>query len=151
MLRLQFFHQGEVLFQMFVKFLKDLNKINLLFMILSVIYILGIFFLSDSSIVSSISYFNPYSLLHIPLYGILTLLLYLSFKPNFLKPSQNLSLHFLLPIIISLMVAILDEIHQIYIPFREASMGDIFLDTVGIALMTFILITARKKKFDQIS
>ena len=51
---------------------------QLLFSILSLAYIAGIFLLADSPVVADIAPFNPYSLLHIPLYGILTLLLILS-------------------------------------------------------------------------
>lgn len=137
------FPQEGVSFQMFVKFFRGLSKINIFFMILSLLYIGGIFLLSDSSIASDLSHFNPHSLLHIPLYGILTLLLYLSLNPNSLSPSRFL---FWFPIIISMVVAALDEIHQMYIPFRQASIGDIFLDVVGIALAAFLLFTHIKKK-----
>lgn len=132
---------------MFVKYFRGLRKINLFFMILSIIYILGIFFLSDSSIASDLSQFNPHSLLHIPLYGLLTLLLYFSFNTHRSSSSKKETLRFLfwLPIIISIVVAILDEIHQIYIPFREASIWDIFLDIVGIALTAFLLFTHIKR------
>lgn len=133
---------------MFVKFFQGLSKVNLLFMILSSIYILAIFFLSDSPVTSNLSHFNPQSLLHIPLYGILTLLLYLSFNSAKSKSSNQQKLRFLLyfPIIISIVVAILDEVHQIYIPSREASIWDIFLDFVGIGLTAFILLNYLKKK-----
>jgi predicted membrane metal-binding protein len=55
--------------------------LNLFFAFLSAAYIAGIFFLADSPVVSSLSAFNPYSLLHIPLYGILALLLILTMTP----------------------------------------------------------------------
>jgi VanZ family protein len=37
------------------------------------------------------------------------------------------------------MVGIADEIHQAYIPGRNASVVDVLLDVVGIALCLFIL------------
>jgi hypothetical protein len=52
--------------------------IQLRFSFLSIAYIAGIFLWADYPIVEELSAFNPYSLLHIPLYGILTLLLILS-------------------------------------------------------------------------
>jgi hypothetical protein len=54
---------------------------RIFFSILSIIYIAGIFLFADSSVVSTLAAFNPYSLLHIPLYGILTVLLIFSFMP----------------------------------------------------------------------
>jgi VanZ family protein len=51
---------------------------GIFFTILSIAYIAGIFLWADSPIVEELSAFNPYSLLHIPLYGILTILLILS-------------------------------------------------------------------------
>ena len=121
---------------------------NIFFSILSIAYIAGIFLLADSSMVSDVALFNPFSLLHIPLYGILTLLLILSFptqRKRFVNPTNlgnstnsinsinpsNLSNYFVAGII-ALVVAIVDEIHQAYLPNRNASVIDVFLDLVGI-------------------
>jgi len=68
---------------------------RLFFTILSIAYIAGIFLFADSSVVSTLSSFNPYSLLHIPLYGILTFLLIFSFVPlkfNPINPSNPTNL-----------------------------------------------------------
>jgi len=137
---------------------------RLFFSILSLAYIAGIFLLADSPIVSSLAPFNPYSLLHIPLYGILTLLLILStlpFKINLNSPNQiNLSREmrpalwsvysmgslfhwdqinrFLIAGLIALGVAIVDEIHQSFIPGRDASIIDVFLDLIGITFILFL-------------
>jgi hypothetical protein len=149
--------------------------------------------------VSDLAAFNPYSLLHIPLYGILTVLLIFSFIPmklnrvntfsrlcfnfksnipNILNdPSElydpndlsgpnelngqnglndpndlndpNSSTHkrnhtstyarFFIPGVTSLIVAIADEIHQSFIPTRDASITDVFLDTVGILLSVYLI------------
>jgi len=128
------------------------------FSILSTIYIAAIFLLADSPVVSDLAPFNPYSLLHIPLYGILTLLLIFSFLPLELKgkvPNSpevhrlsislrtrvNTLMHFLIPALIASGVGIGDEIHQAYIPSRDASIIDVFLDLIGISLV--IIITKR--------
>jgi hypothetical protein len=55
---------------------------QLLSSLLSILYTGAIFLLADSPVVSDLARFNPYSLLHIPLYGILTFLLVLSFRPS---------------------------------------------------------------------
>jgi VanZ like family len=134
-----------------------------LFTILSIAYIAGIFLFADSPVVSVLSRFNPNSLLHIPLYGILTVLLILSFMPlkfnpkNPINPSNssnssnpsnpmNLKTHFLLPGGIALIVAIADEIHQAYVPGRDASITDVLLDMVGISLVLFLFFRLLRRK-----
>ena len=112
---------------------------SIFFRVLSAAYVAGIFLFADSPMVSYVSRFNPYSLLHIPLYGILTLLLILSFPPSKGKfvnttNSRN-SINSRNPVvagIIALVVAIADEIYQAYLPARDASVIDVLLDLVGI-------------------
>ncbi len=50
--------------------------------------------------------------------------------------------------IIALAVAIADEIHQSFIPTRDASILDVFLDFVGIALVLFLFSRLYKKRID---
>ena len=125
------------------------------FRLFSIAYVAGIFLFADSSVISDLSPFNPYSLLHIPLYGILTLLLFFSFVP--LKSdvrnstdsthsthstySTNLthSTGFTIAGVIALGVAVADEFHQAYVPGRNASVYDVLLDMVGIVLCLFIV------------
>ena len=140
---------------------------------LAICYTAGIFLFADSPVVADLSLFNPYSLLHIPLYGILTLLLFFSFVPlksdvrnstdsthstnlthsthsdnsTHLTHSTNstnlthstYSTRFLIVGLVATMVGVADEIHQAYIPGRNASVSDVFLDMVGIALCLFII------------
>jgi len=106
--------------------------VNPVFSILSAFYIFTIFFWADSPAVSQISTFNPFSLLHIPLYGILTILLILAVCPGnrMASPSR--------PIWAALMAVIvgaLDEYHQSFIPYRDATLTDVLLDAVGAALV----------------
>jgi hypothetical protein len=125
--------------------------VNFLFSILSLAYIAGIFLFADSPVVSDIAPFNPYSLLHIPLYGILTLLLILSnWSAIFLNKKNPInsrspidpknptnpinSTNLFIAGLIAVVVGIADEIHQAYIPSRDASVTDVFLDIVGIIL-----------------
>ena len=130
---------------------------------LSCIYIAGIFLFADSSVVSTLAAFNPYSLLHIPLYGVLTVLLIFSFMPlkfkllNSINPRNstnainatntiNLRARYLLPGGIASVVAIADEIHQAYVPGRDASITDVLLDIVGISLVLFFFFRVLKTK-----
>jgi VanZ family protein len=121
---------------------------NILFSILSIVYIAGIFLFADSPMVSTMATFNPYSLLHIPLYGILTFLLLLSIAPykpkitNPMNPTNSMNsinpINYLIAGLVALGVAIADEIHQAYLPARNASMIDVFLDVIGVGLSILV-------------
>ena len=134
------------------------QKVNPFFSALSLAYMAGIFLLADSPVVSDLAPFNPYSLLHIPLYGILTLLLILSFSPFKLKvtnrgnrinqrnPTNRTnpmnpinSRNQVIAGSIALVVAIADEIRQAYIPSRNASITDVILDIIGIILCILLI------------
>jgi VanZ family protein len=105
---------------------------NPFFTVLSAAYIFGIFFFADSSVVSRINEFNPYSLLHIPLYGLLTVLLLLAFAS---KPGMFLAYRYHPAAWIAVAVGVLDEYHQAFIPSRVASVTDVLLDILGIGLI----------------
>lgn len=114
---------------------------NIFFSALSVAYITGIFLLADSPMVADAAAFNPYSLLHIPMYGILTILLILSNWSSIFKnrgTSTN-STNLVVAGIIALVVGIADEIYQAYIPNRKATITDVFLDILGVILCILIV------------
>ncbi len=115
---------------------KPRERMNYFFALLPAAYIFGIFFYADSPVVSQIALFNPFSILHIPLYGILTLLLVLALRsPSAANSKSRLALAAL----IAIAVAILDEFHQSSIPGREASAVDVFLDVLGVSLALLLL------------
>jgi VanZ family protein len=109
--------------------------VNPFFTVLSGAYILAIFFLADSSVADQISVFNPLSLLHIPLYGTLSLLLALALGNG---QTYRPKLRYFIAALAASSVAILDEFHQAFLPTREASITDVFLDFGGIFLGLFI-------------
>jgi VanZ family protein len=111
--------------------------VRLFFFFFSVVYVSVIFLFAGSPIVTEISRFNPYSLLHVPLYGILAVLLDRSF-------GGAGRIRFFLPGVIALGVAVADEVNQIFTPGREGSVTDVILDLVGISL--FVLLSARLRK-----
>ncbi len=59
---------------------------------------------------------------------------------------SNLRTRFLPPGGIALIVAIADEIHQAYVPGRDASITDVLLDLVGIVLVLFLAVHFFRKK-----
>lgn len=46
---------------------------------------------------------------------------------------------------IASVVAISDEIHQVYVPGRDGSFADVLLDMVGIVLVLFLVLHLYKK------
>jgi hypothetical protein len=126
-----------------------------LFSFLSIFYVASIFILAASPVVDTLSEFNPYSLLHIPLYGILACLLVFSMVPipwgvkvsiqpgndSMRLPSEEtsgLKLRFFIAGGIALAVAIFDEIYQLYVPGRDGSATDVVLDLAGIAIALYL-------------
>jgi len=118
------------------------------FTLASAAYVAGIFLFADSSVVSQLSPFNPYSLLHIPLYGILTILLMFSFIPTKFNFSKQINpMNYFVVGLVALIVTIADEVQQSFIPSRDASIIDVFLDLLGVLLaLLLILHLCRKKK-----
>jgi VanZ family protein len=120
---------------------------RILFSILSIFYISGIFLLAGSPFISKIATFNPYSLLHIPLYGVLTVLLIFSIIPFKNSPNNQRNQidqidqtnRFLFAGLIALGVAVADEVHQTSIPGRDGSIADVLLDAIGIALVLLLI------------
>ena len=104
---------------------------NPVYALFSAAYVFAIFFLADSGAVSQVGDFNPYSLLHIPLYGILTLLILLSSYTGKEEYPKN---RLIASGLIAGMVGALDEFHQTFIPTRDGSIGDVLLDFLGIFL-----------------
>ncbi len=117
------------------------------FALLSLFYVAAIFILAGSPIARELTKFNPYSLLHIPLYGIMTFRVVFAIVPvsraarvvgdpaklQFVF-TNGLTVRLLVAGAIALAVGILDEIHQLYVPGRDGSAGDVMLDTLGIVL-----------------
>jgi hypothetical protein len=138
---------------------------RILFSLLSLFYIASIFILAGFPVVHTLSAFNPYSVLHIPLYGILAFLLVFSmvpitqrFKDASIQPSGGstgsrpigtvgLGLRFFMAGAIALAVSIFDEIHQLSVPWRESSVSDVALDMMGIALALLLCFVLFKTRF----
>ena len=74
-------------------------------------------------------------LLHIPLYGLLTVLLLLTFIP---KPGTNLTSRYQAAAWIAVAVGVVDEYHQAFIPSRDASVTDVLLDILGVGLVMIL-------------
>jgi hypothetical protein len=141
----------------------------MVFAILSLFYIAAIFILAGSPVVDTLSEFNLYSLLHIPLFGILAFLLIFSmvpvqlgFKNASIQPSPdatglqskgtvNLKSRLFIAGAIALVVGILDEIHQLYVPGRDGSASDVVLDLAGIVIALFLCFRLFKTRISRLT
>lgn len=124
-------------------------KIKRIFSIIAPLYILSILILPRLIQEQTMNHiWNPYSLLHIPLYGVLMLLLSFAFWPRLLDPvatSFNPSA-LLLPGGIAFLTGVLDEANQIFIPGRDASITDLLLNLSGIVLAALVIYIYQKRK-----
>ncbi|MCM3573755.1 VanZ family protein [Mesobacillus subterraneus] len=66
-------------------------------------------------------------------------LLYLCIVIVFLSFGRLRTWQEIIAVIISLGYGILDEIHQLYVPFRSFSIGDLFKDTIGIIVFWWVV------------
>jgi VanZ family protein len=76
---------------------------------------------------------------HFTVYAVLNLLLFRAFYLSGSKTSKPLFSLYILPGIIAVLYAISDEIHQSFVPMRNAAVRDVLIDTAGIVVMTFVV------------
>lgn len=117
--------------------MKILKKF-LIYWIPPFIWMLLIYLLSsrERTIVSDqyILNFVFFKLLHVVEYAFLYFLLFRA--TNSIKDKKVTTKdRFILPIFISILYALSDEIHQTFVPTREGRIRDVFIDTLGIYLM----------------
>ncbi len=78
----------------------------------------------------SLDYFAK-KLAHVTEYAVLYLLLLRAFKSlSSLRTGE--SLMYVVPAIVGFLYAISDEIHQAFVPMRNAAVGDVLIDSLGI-------------------
>lgn len=102
-------------------------------------WMLIIFYLSSLQSLELTGELSAYDLIlrkmaHVTEFGILVILFYWAFLPT-LGHSKNLILSFVL----SILYAVSDEIHQLFVPTREGKLVDILIDSLGILLATGIV------------
>ena len=56
----------------------------------------------------------------------------------------------IIPILIAIFYAILDEVHQIFVPGRSPSIGDVLIDSVGIFAAVIVYWLAFRKKLNSL-
>lgn len=76
-----------------------------------------------------------FELFHFFQFGILYLLIILVLL-SFGKLTKGMEIA---AVIISCSYGLIDELHQMYVPFRSFSIGDLIKDTVGVFVLSFIM------------
>src|SRR3989344_5335768 len=118
---------------MILKTIKFFEKQSYLSYIITLILAITIFYLSSRTFPPSTEYnpLKPY-LYHFGIFLLLSFFLMVSLIKG------KYSKFFMIVIILSLLYAILDELHQSLVPGRDASFGDVLIDSFGI-VFSFII------------
>jgi VanZ family protein len=76
---------------------------------------------------------------HLTVYAFLYLLLFRAFhsiRPEKGPPSSGI---YALAALVAVLYAISDEVHQSFVPFRNATVRDVIIDSIGILLMYLVV------------
>jgi VanZ family protein len=119
--------------------IKWLEKHRILSLIITILIIIEIFYFSSLSFGKSTEG-NPCipTLYHFTIFFLLNFFLLITINKN--KKIKDL---IIVPII-SIIYALLDEFHQVFVPSRTFSIQDILIDTAGILLSAIIYLTYNK-------
>ena len=85
--------------------------------------------------------------LHFVAYGIMGILFYRAYQT--LRIKNNIQMLMLLSVVSASLYGISDEIHQSFVPFREAEVADVIADMLGAAsgvLLYQLLVVSRVEK-----
>ncbi len=115
-----------------------------------VLYCLLIYIQSDKPSPEMIpSYQFVDKLLHFAAYGILGILFYRAYRT--LRIKENIKLLMLLSVVSASLYGVSDEIHQSYVPFREAEVADAIADMIGaiagVYLYQMLVVSKIEKPF----
>lgn len=81
------------------------------------------------------------------MYHFIAFFLFNFFLTISIKGSKKMKISYLIfPIIISIVYALLDEFHQIFVPFRTATIKDIFVDSLGILFSAIVYKYSKKNQ-----
>ena len=111
------------------------RKMDPYYFLVSTLYVSCIYLWASSPLVLLINAVNPFSLLHVPLYGILTVFLLLALN---VRLCQRPASRYLLAGLIASAVAVVDEVQQFFIPSRVGSFTDVILDLGGISFAMLV-------------
>ena len=112
--------------------------------VVTILIAIFIFYISSLTFAPGTGTTNLLSIIyHILIFFFFSLFLFISS----VKRNQKARRLFLLTVVISIIYAVLDELHQHFVPGRSSSISDIFLDSLGIlfsSVIYFILMVYSK-------
>ncbi len=122
-----------------------LEKNRIISLIITILIMIEIFYFSSLSFgkASKGSSWIPI-LYHFSVFFLLNFFLFITINKN-----KKMKYLIIVPII-SLIYALLDEFHQLFVPSRTSSIQDILIDTTGILLSTIIYLTYNKNTKNKI-
>ena len=123
-------------------------KLFALYWLPLILYCLFIYIQSDHPSPEQIPSF-PFvdKVLHFLAYGIMGILFYRAYQT--LRIKNNIQMLMLLSVVSASLYGISDEIHQSFVPFREAEVADVIADMLGAAsgvLLYQLLVVSRIEK-----
>jgi VanZ family protein len=76
---------------------------------------------------------------HFSVYALLYLFLFRAFRLSFRLEEKPPLPALIVPAVVAVLYAISDEIHQSFVPMRNATVRDVFIDTAGILAMCVVV------------
>lgn len=112
--------------------LVNLNKSRIYYWGPVIIWMAGIFYMSSQSAIQTsevkVIDFIIHKIAHVAEYGMLSILLYRASNKGF-KSNGNWKI----PLFITIIYALTDEIHQLFVATREGRLRDVVIDSFGAA------------------
>lgn len=106
-----------------------------------------IFFLSSKPLTVDIEFPLIDKAIHMAEFGILGFLLLFGFSRSLKYPPH---IKFILALVTGILLGILDEVHQYFIPTRESDVLDFLADVVGIVLGAILFWQISRKKLKKV-
>ncbi len=122
-----------------IDYLEKNRKFAVLFTILIAVEIFVVSSISGSKTVSSGPDLS--TAYHLLVFFLLNFFAMLSVTK---KKNKNMR-YLILPTVISLLYAVLDEVHQMLVPLRSASVEDVLIDIAGILLSVAVYVYYKRK------
>ena len=125
-----------------IEFFEKNKKISLIFMSLTLIAMWYFSSLSGSSVGPALFNWMPIA------YHFAIFFIFAFFFLAFITKKKIGIKQVLITILVSLIVAVLDEIHQYFVPFRSTTIQDVLTDVSGAGLLVIFYFLIRKKKIN---
>ena len=132
------------IFEVMIKWLEKNKIISLIIVILIAVEIFYFSSLPGKEIGIGKGGIGISSIYHFTVFFLFSFFLFVTIKGN-----KRIKIkHFLIVLIISLSYSILDEVHQLFVPFRDFSIKDILTNTLGIfsSIIIYSHINKKSKK-----